>query len=59
MLTVLPANLVLPEIEAGRLVILPCETPAETTQLGLIFRTGSLVTPQVRLMTEAIRAAVG
>ena len=58
LLTVLPANVVLPEIEAGTMVILPCDTPAETTQLGLILRAGSLITPQVRMIADRIRAAV-
>jgi DNA-binding transcriptional LysR family regulator len=57
-LTILPANVVEDEIDRGRMVILSCDTPAEITQLGLIFRAGSLVTPQVRLLTERIRAAV-
>jgi DNA-binding transcriptional LysR family regulator len=57
-LTILPANVVEDEIDRGRMVILSCDTPAEITQLGLIFRAGSLVTPQVRLITERIRAAV-
>ena len=57
-LTVLPADVVKEEIADGRMVILPCDTPAEITQLGLIFRAGSLVTPQVRLITDRIRAAV-
>ncbi len=57
-LTVLPADVVKTEIDDGRMVILPCDTPAEITQLGLIFRAGSLITPQVRLITERIRAAV-
>ncbi len=57
-LTVLPADVVKDEIDTGRMVILACDTPAEMTQLGLIFRAGSLITPQVRLITERIRAAV-
>ena len=55
-LTVLPADVVKEELEGGALVILPCETPAEITQLGLIFRPDSLVGPQVRLLTDRIKA---
>jgi DNA-binding transcriptional LysR family regulator len=58
MLTVLPPNVVLTEIEAGRMVILPCETPAEVTQIGFVFRPSSLIAPPVRMMTDAIWAAM-
>jgi DNA-binding transcriptional LysR family regulator len=58
MLTVLPANVVLAEVEAGNIVILPCDTPAEVTQIGLVFRPSSLIAPPVRMLTEAIRAAM-
>lgn len=57
-LTVLPADAVLADIDAGRLVILPCEVPGEITQLGLMFRAGSYVAPQVTLVADRIRAAV-
>jgi DNA-binding transcriptional LysR family regulator len=55
---VLPANVVLAEVEAGNIVILPCDTPAEVTQIGLVFRPSSLIAPPVRMLTEAIRAAM-
>ena len=58
LLTVLPATVVMADIEAGSMVILSCETPAEVTQIGLVYRPSSLITPPVRIMTEAIRAAV-
>ena len=57
-LTVLPPNVVSDEIDDGSLAILPCETPAEATQLALILRAGSLVTPQIKLVAERIASSV-
>lgn len=57
-LNVLPADVVYDEIDAGKLVILNCDTPAETTRVGLIYRLGSLVTPQVRLLADRIKEIV-
>jgi LysR family transcriptional regulator of gallate degradation len=59
MLTVLPPDIVLAEIEVGSMVSLPCETPAEVTQIGFVFRPSSLIAPPVRMMTDAIWAAMG
>jgi DNA-binding transcriptional LysR family regulator len=55
LLTVLPADVVKEELEAGAMAILSCETPAEITKLGLIFRVDSLLSPPVRLLVERIR----
>jgi DNA-binding transcriptional LysR family regulator len=55
-LTVLPADVVKEELESGAMTILPCDTPAEITQLGLILRPDSLIGPQVRLLTDRIKA---
>ncbi|MGA9867530.1 MAG: LysR family transcriptional regulator [Acetobacteraceae bacterium] len=55
-LTVLPADVVKEELESGTMTILACETQAETTRLGLIYRADSLVSPPVRLLAERIRA---
>jgi DNA-binding transcriptional LysR family regulator len=55
-LTVLPADVVKEELENRTMTILPCDTPAEITQLGLILRPDSLIGPQVRLLTDRIEA---
>ena len=57
-LTVLPPNVVNDEIDEGTLAILPCDTPAEATQLALIQRAGCLVTPQVQLVVDRITQSV-
>ncbi len=58
-LTVLPPDVVLDQVEAGALVILDCDAPAEETQVGLIFRDDGLVTPQTKLIADRIRARLG
>ncbi|WP_425229965.1 LysR family transcriptional regulator [Sphingomonas sp.] len=57
-LTILPREVVQPEIDAGRLVALECEVPVERTRIGLIFRDGGLATPQAEAVADRIRAAV-
>jgi DNA-binding transcriptional LysR family regulator len=57
-LTILPRETVQPEIEAGTLVALDCETPVERTRIGLIFRDGGLITPQAEVVVSRIRAWV-
>lgn len=57
-LTILPQDVVQPEIDSGLLVALECETPVERTRIGLIFRDGSLITPQAQVVVERIRDVV-
>ena len=57
-LTILPREVVQPEIDAGTLVALDCETPVERTRIGLIVRDGGLMTPQAEVVVERIRATV-
>ena len=54
-LTILPREVVQPEIEAGTIVALKCATPVERTRIGLIFREGGLMTPQAEVVVERIR----
>ena len=56
-LTILPQEVVQPEIDSGLLVALRCETPVERTRIGFIFRDGGLISPQASIMIERIRAA--
>lgn len=58
LLTVLPAAAVKEELDAGVLKIVDCETPAETTQLCLVQRSSSVVTPQMNLVLARIRKMV-
>ena len=46
-MTVLPPDAVKDEVDAELLMILNCQTPAERTELGLIWRRESLITPQL------------
>ena len=57
-LTILPQEVVQPEIDSGTLVALDCETPVERTRIGLIFRDGGLITPQAEVVVDRIRTAV-
>lgn len=57
-LTVLPPDVFKDEIDAGAVAILDCEAPAEITQLGLMFRAGGFISPQVELVAEQIRKMV-
>ena len=58
LLTILPVDAVGQEIGAGTLTTLPCETPAEYARVGFLFRVESLVTPQMQLLIDLIRASV-
>jgi DNA-binding transcriptional LysR family regulator len=57
-LAVLPPHIVCREVQAGELAILDCEAPAEQTEVGLIFRNDSLITPQAKQVVGLIRKAV-
>lgn len=57
-LTILPQEVVQPEIDSDSLVALDCETPVERTRIGLVFRDGGLITPQAEVVVDRIRAAV-
>lgn len=57
-LTVLPADTVQDEIKGGQFVALKCETPADYARIGLIFRSDSLITPQMKQVIDRIRVAV-
>ena len=57
-LTVLPADTVKDEIKAGEFTVLNCETPADYARVGLMFRTDSLITPQMKQLIDRIRKAV-
>jgi DNA-binding transcriptional LysR family regulator len=57
-LTILPQEVVQPEIDAGALVALDCETPVERTRIGLVFRDGGLITPQAEVVVKRIRAVL-
>ena len=57
-LTILPREVVQPEIDAGTLVALDCDTPVERTRIGLIFRDGGLITPQAEVVVDRIRAVI-
>lgn len=57
-LTILPQEVVQPEIDAGSLVAIDCETPVGRTRIGLIFREGGLMTPQAAVVVERIRRSV-
>ena len=59
LLTILPVAAVGHEINEGALTTLPCETPAEYARVGFLFRVESLVTPQMQLLIDLIRAAIG
>jgi DNA-binding transcriptional LysR family regulator len=54
-LSVLPPDIVLPELQSGAFAILDCEAPAEQTQVGLLFRKDAFVTPQMKQMVDRIR----
>ena len=57
-LTILPPDVVQPEIDSGLLVPLNCETPVERTRVGLIFRDGGMITPQAEVVVQRIRAVL-
>jgi DNA-binding transcriptional LysR family regulator len=57
-LTILPQDVVQPEIDAGLLVPLNCETPVGRTRIGLIFRDGGMITPQAEVVVQRIRNVV-
>ena len=58
LLTILPIEVVRDEIADGALTTLTCETPAEFARVGFLFRVESLVTPQMQLLIDLIRATV-
>jgi DNA-binding transcriptional LysR family regulator len=58
LLTILPMEAVADEIKKGELKTLPCETPAEYARVGFLFRPESLMTPQMQLMIDRIRASI-
>jgi DNA-binding transcriptional LysR family regulator len=58
LLTILPEEAVGEEIAKGALTTLRCETPAEYARVGFMFRTESLTTPQMQLLTDRIRATI-
>jgi DNA-binding transcriptional LysR family regulator len=58
LLTVLPAAAVKDDMDAGLVKIIDCETPAEATQLCLVFRSSGVVTPQMKLVLDRIRRMV-
>ncbi|WP_304165501.1 LysR family transcriptional regulator [Phenylobacterium aquaticum] len=58
-LTILPADVVLSEVDAGEFVILDCETPAELTRVGLLRRADDFVSPQTKLVMDLIVKAIG
>ena len=57
-LTILPQEVVQPEIDSGLLTALDCETPVEKSRIGLIFREGALLTPQAHVVVTRIREAI-
>lgn len=57
-LTILPQDVVQPEIDAALLVALDCETPVERTRIGLMFRDGGLISPQAEVVVDRIREVV-
>ena len=57
-LTILPIDVVQPEIDSGLLIALDCETPVERTRIGLIFRDGGLITPQAEVVVDRIREVI-
>ena len=58
LLTILPVEVIRDEISDGTLTTLLCETPAEFARVGFLFRVEGLVTPQMQLLIDLIRAAV-
>ena len=59
LLAVLPPDIVHREIDSEEMVILDCEAPAEQTHVGLVTRRLSLVTPQMKQITDHIRKRFG
>ena len=57
-LTILPQEVVQPEIDSGLLTALDCETPVEKSRIGLIFRDGALLTPQAAVVANRIRDVI-
>lgn len=57
LLTVLPAEVVDQEVQAGRIVAIDCETPVAQTRVGLFYREEGLLTPQAELVIERFRDA--
>lgn len=55
LLTVLPAEVVDHEVQAGRIVPLDCETPVAQTKIGLFYREDGLLTPQAQLVIDRFR----
>ena len=55
LLAVLPPDVARKEIEAGELVILNCEAPAEQTNVGIVTRHNSLDTQQRKEIIKRIR----
>ena len=55
LLAVLPPDVARREIEAGDLVILNCEAPAEQTDVGIVVRNNSLDTQQRKEIIKRIR----
>jgi DNA-binding transcriptional LysR family regulator len=56
-LTILPQEVVQPDLDAGRLVAISCNTPVERTHVGLFFRKDGLLTPQAELVAQHLREA--
>jgi LysR family transcriptional regulator of abg operon len=56
LLTVLPPGTVNAELDKGDLVILNCDAPGEETDVGLVTRKASIITPQQLHLTKMIRA---
>ena len=57
-LTILPQEVVQPEIDSGSLIPLDCETPVERSRIGLIFRDGAILSPQAQTVVARIRLVV-
>lgn len=57
LLTVLPAEVVNQEVEAGSIVAIDCETPVAQTRVGLFYREEGLLTPQAELVIDRFREA--
>lgn len=57
-LTILPQEVVQPEIDSGSLVALACETPVERSRIGLIMREGATLSPQAQTIVAQIRSVV-
>ncbi|MBA2934829.1 LysR family transcriptional regulator [Sphingomonas sp. CGMCC 1.13654] len=59
LLTILPQDVVQPDIDTGHVTPIRCETPVEHTRIGLFFRRGGALTPQARYVIDRFRAVIG